>query len=522
MGNSLSDLQSLSAPTTSLFLLILSLTICQIGATGRLERSALVQRESGPWIVRFKESHFHADVTKSINDLFVSKIRTTAQREETLGITHSYHHVLHGATVHGVTLEELLQVEGIDKVHPDLPRYKTETNWGLDRIDQKSLPLDNEPYYTNLDYHGNGVDLYIVDTGLDTTHNEFQDNGTGRIVANIFNAYGQNDKARTDGDGHGTHVAGSAAGNTIGVANGANLYGMKVLADDGGGFSSDIIAALDEVLSRHTSKSGARSVVNMSLGGACSSDYCKDDPELEAIDTLIDGGVVVVVAAGNEYCNACHSSPSAAVRAITVGASQINDTESEFSNFGQCVDVYAPGTDIVSACSSQLNGCTTSSYNVQSGTSMASPHAAGVAAQLLQKNASATPHAVFEAMSCDAVESTLQLGAFDTITKNLLIQVPKDDGSFGECDRGDGCKNSCSGNGLCAAAHTNSSHGSIEEICHCDGGYGLDDCSFHADVNWPNIPEGLECSSTEFNDATMKVTVTMTDDDGTFTVISVY
>jgi cerevisin len=182
----------------------------------------------------------------------------------------------------------------------------------------------------------------VLDTGVDCDHVEFAANEYGRVCENIYNAYGDS-TTNTDGQGHGTHCAGTVGGNTIGVAKGANIYGMKVLSDSGSGQNSDIIDAMNTVIDLHNSKAGAKSVMSMSLGGGCANAYCEADPSMTAVQNSVDAGIVVSIAAGNSGCNACFSSPAAAPNAITVGAMAKTDEESYFSNNGQCIDMWAPG-----------------------------------------------------------------------------------------------------------------------------------------------------------------------------------
>ena len=234
--------------------------------------------------------------------------------------------------------------------------------WGLDRIDQTNLPLNG---IYNYDYNGSGVDIYIVDSGIRTDHTEF----TGRITAG---AYADTFTSVSDCNGHGTHVAATAAGTTYGVAKAANIIPVRILDCAGSGTFSDIQAAITWINSRHTYNKPA--VVNFSLGGGVNS-------VLDAlIQTLIDDGIVTVVAAGNEYGDACDHSPARAPNAITVASSTYLDKDSDFSNVGICVDIFAPGDAITSAWYTSATA-----INTISGTSMASPHVAGAAALLLQE-----------------------------------------------------------------------------------------------------------------------------------------
>ncbi|MFD0268683.1 S8 family serine peptidase [Streptomyces sp. NPDC127106] len=239
------------------------------------------------------------------------------------------------------------------------------TSWGLDRIDQEQLPLDNA---FTVQGNGAGATAYILDTGIDFAHSEFG----GRAKAG-FDAVGDG-RGGLDCHGHGTHVAGTVGGRTYGVAPKVNLVSVRVLGCDGKGSYSGIIAALDWVA--ENAKQPA--VLNGSLGGGRSTAVNA------AADALFDAGVLPVFAAGNEAQDACNVSPASAARAVTVAATDRSDRETDFSNFGQCVDLFAPGEEIVSA---RLSGGSVA----LDGTSMAAPHVTGVAALYKAAHPDETP-----------------------------------------------------------------------------------------------------------------------------------
>ncbi|MBW1603040.1 S8 family peptidase [Streptomyces sp. JJ66] len=239
-------------------------------------------------------------------------------------------------------------------------------SWGLDRIDQRELPLDDE---FTVEHTGAGVTAYVMDTGIDYQHTEF-----GGRAAPGFDSV-RDGRGGADCHGHGTHVAGTIGGTTYGVAREVKLVSVRVLNCQGRGSTSGIIAGFDWVAKDAANATNAArpAVLNASLGSSYS--YATN----AAAASLANSGVLPVVAAGNENQNACNVSPASAPQALTVGATNRQDQEAPFSNHGPCLDLYAPGTDIVSA---RLNGGSVA----LSGTSMASPHAAGVAALYLDQN----------------------------------------------------------------------------------------------------------------------------------------
>jgi len=234
-------------------------------------------------------------------------------------------------------------------------------SWGLDRISQRNLPLDQRYEYP--DTAGAGVNMYTIDTGIYLGHSDY----AGRVRWGYTAPAGA---TNDDKNGHGTHCSGTMAGTSYGVAKKASLIAVKVLGDLGFGTNSDVIAGVNWVANQHTT--GAKSVGNMSLGGGAAATVDS------AVNAAVDKGIHMAVAAGNDNANACNYSPARADKAVCVGSTDSADRKSSFSNYGTCVEIHAPGTSITSSWIGGANAQSTIS-----GTSMASPHVAGVMAVYL-------------------------------------------------------------------------------------------------------------------------------------------
>ena len=304
-------------------------------------------------------------------------------------VLYTYHHAIQGFTVRlpGQAVDAFLAAmqrnPQVNYVEQDTIVHATETtqanpSWGLDRIDQTNLPLNGNYTYTNT---GSGVNAYIVDSGIQASHQEF----IGRVQTGYSTVNDLN--GTTDCNGHGTHVSGIVGGTTYGVAKNVNLIPVRVLDCAGSGSMSAVIAGLDWIV-----QNGKKpAVVNISLGG---STYSTLDT---AVDNLYNNGFLPVVAAGNSNTDACTMSPARATNAITVAATDNTDTRASYSNYGSCVDLFAPGSNITSAWIGTNTATATAN-----GTSMAAPHVTGIIATLLEATPTATPQALTDQLLSQA------------------------------------------------------------------------------------------------------------------------
>lgn len=337
------------------------------------------------------------------------RARATAQRvataTERMGgkILYTYESAVTGfaAQMSAAAATALAADPDVALVEPDqivqISDSQTPAVWGLDRIDQPDRPLDNTYTYPN---RGVGVHVYIIDTGMRTSHQEFAERVGGGFSA-IADGRGVEDC-----NSHGTHVAGTVGGATYGVAKAVTLHPVRVLDCDGQGTNAQVIAGIDWVTANHVKPA----VANMSLGGSVST--ALDN----AVRTSIAAGVFYAVAAGNENTNACYGSPARVAEAMTIGATTATDQRASFSNYGSCVDLFAPGQAITSAVID--SDTATATY---SGTSMASPHVAGVAALFLASAPTAAPATVSAALRDHATQD--RLTDVKSGSPNLLLYV---------------------------------------------------------------------------------------------------
>ncbi|SMQ15259.1 Peptidase inhibitor I9 [Streptomyces sp. Ag82_O1-12] len=276
----------------------------------------------------------------------------------------------------------------------------TQTNapWGLDRVDQASLPLSGT--YTYPDSAGSGVTVYVIDTGVRITHQQI----SGRASHGYDAVDGDNNAS--DGNGHGTHVATTIAGTTYGVAKKAKIVGVRVLDNSGSGTTAGVIAGIDWVTQNHSGPS----VANMSLGGGASATLDT------AVRNSIASGVTYAVAAGNSSTTASSSSPARVAEAITVGATTSTDAKASYSNYGSALDIFAPGSSITAGWNTS-----DTATNTISGTSMATPHVAGAAAVYLAGHTSSTPAQVATALVNGAV--TGKVTSAGSGSPNRLLQI---------------------------------------------------------------------------------------------------
>lgn len=386
-------------------LLVAAAVALTVGATTALPAAASAARLTSPearqtYLVTYRSA---ADGRAVAADIARSGAR----------VRHAYQHALDGAAL-SLNASELAMLRSdprVTLIEADAPvsltAEQSSAPWGLDRSDQRLRPLSGTYTYNTA---GAGVTAYIVDTGIRADHTDFG----GRVSTNGYTAINDGN-GKNDCNGHGTHVSGTVAGTTYGMAKSATLVPVRVLGCDGGGSWSGVIAGLDWIVSDHVS---GPAVANMSLGGGASSTVDA------AVGRVVADGVTVVVAAGNANRNACNYSPARAAAAITVGATTSSDARASYSNFGSCLDIFAPGSAVTSAWYTSTTA--TASLN---GTSMASPHVAGAAALLLGVDGSLSPSTVTSQLTGNA--TTGVVGSAGTGSPNRLLYVDPTAGTTG-------------------------------------------------------------------------------------------
>lgn len=353
-----------------------------------------------------------AEANKAIRDRYIvvfkdSAVAANAEAERVIqregGKIHfQYRTTLNGfaATLSPRALALVRRMPSVDYVEEDaevsIAVTQNNATWGLDRIDQRSLPLNTTYTYTQT---GSGVNAYIIDTGIRSGHRDF----SGRVVSG-FSAINDGNGSE-DCNGHGTHVAGTVGSDTYGVAKRVKLYAVRVFDCTGRGSTSNTIAGVEWVTANHIKPA----VTNMSLGGSASTAFDT------AVNNSINAGITYVVAAGNSNRNACNTSPARVPNALTVGATARTDARASFSNYGRCLDLFAPGQDITSTWYTS-----TVATNTISGTSMASPHVAGAAALYLQTAPGASPAQVNRAILDGSTPNVVSNPRFGSL---ILIRI---------------------------------------------------------------------------------------------------
>ena len=368
-----------------------------LGLTQGINSATAATSTTADFIIIFEDDVTRTALNKIIQDAGGQLIRT-------------YTYVFNGALANGPTTKMLALAKNANVISVeenlavDITAIQNSAPWGLDRIDQQSLPLNST--YDDGNFQGANTNSYVVDTGIDSTNTDFE----GRFLS----GYTAISDGRGTGDcnGHGTHVAGIIGSKTFGVAKQTKLIPVRVLDCSGSGYNSYVIAGLNWIAARY--RAGDLSVVNMSLGGAASSTLD------EAVANLIAKGIPVVVAAGNDNLDACDYSPARAPDAITVGATTTDDSRASYSNFGSCVDIFAPGSGIPSTWLG------TNTYTYLNGTSMAAPNVAGVIARFIGQYPGLTPAQITKSIKTSSTKNLVTSAGTGSPNQLVYLSVVPD------------------------------------------------------------------------------------------------
>jgi hypothetical protein len=413
-------------------------------------------------------------------------------------VNHIYRYVLRGAHFEMTEAQAqgmahnphvaLVKQEGLAYIVGD----QTNPTWGIDRVDQRDLPLDSNYHW---DYDGTGVTAFIMDTGIRTTHVDFGGRASWGIDCT--------GEGQSDGHGHGTHVAGTVGSATYGVAKNVSLVAVKICNSGGSCPDADILCGIDYVTQQKQASPSTPMVANMSIGGPI------DTTENNAVNSSVAAGVFYAVAAGNNSSDACSYSPASAADAYTIGSTTSSDVRSSFSNYGTCVDIFAPGSSILSTYNSSDTATTT-----MSGTSMASPHACGAGALVFDEYPTWTPYQVMDEL--DARATLDRLTSIGTGSPNALLYtlVVAPDFSVSCSPSSLSIQQGASGASTCTVKALSGYTGTVD--LSCSGNPAGIGCVFSPSSVSPTADSALTIS-VELGQATGNHTFDVVGDDGAVT-----
>lgn len=381
-----------------------------------LHRSPVGESIPGQYIVRLAKVNNESDLASQIQQLSAKIGLTHFKPKATFGGLAKFGFGGFSVELTEVGLQALLKMDIVDFVEENKMveifdcKEQTTPDWGLTRTNIRGDFVAG-PYDYTTGASGTGVDAYIIDTGIYCQNNDFVNKVTGSCVCGADFV----DGSCVDGNGHGTHCAGTVAGITYGVAKEADLIAVRVLNDAGSGTLDGVIQGIDWTV-QNAQKTGKPSVANLSLGSSFSQSVN------DAVEAAVAGGVNMLVAAGNNNKNACNYSPASAPSAVTVGATEIDDDRASYSNYGKCLDIFGPGTDITSAWIGSPSATKTIS-----GTSMATPHVCGVAAKYLSADPSLTTANVTAKLISDSTKNVVNnadgglIPSADNVSPNRIV-----------------------------------------------------------------------------------------------------